>query len=98
VRVCMTDSTPYSAAGGWARLADPGFAEPGPAGADFAEPVPAGADFAEAGAPPAPGTISECVLHVSGLVPHRPYYATCAGPAEIRRAVIAELADAVPGQ
>ena len=142
VRVCMTNSTPYSAAGGWARLADPGFAEPVPTGADFAEPVPAGADFAEpvpadaetlfdlasltkvvatlplvlllhqrgqwsiddpvarwlSGAPPSPVTISECLLHVSGLVPHRPYYATCAGPAEIRRAVIAELADAVPGQ
>ena len=121
-RVCTPDSTPYSAAGGWARLAD----------ADFAEPVPADAetlfDLASLtkvvatlplvlllhqrgrwsiddpvarwlpGAPPSPVTISECLLHVSGLVPHRPYYATCAGPAEIRRTVIAELADAVPGQ
>ena len=30
-------------------------------------------------------------------VSHRPYYETCAGPAGIRRAVTAELADAVPG-
>ena len=122
VRVCTTDGTPYSSAGGWARLAD----------ADFPEPVPADAetlfDLASLtkvvatlplvlllhqrgqwsiddpvarwlpGAPPSPVTISECLLHVSGLVPHRPYYATCAGPAEIRRAVIAELADAVLGQ
>jgi CubicO group peptidase (beta-lactamase class C family) len=49
------------------------------------------------GAPRSPVTISDCLLHAAGLVPHRPYYATCAGPAEIRRAVIAELADAVPG-
>jgi CubicO group peptidase (beta-lactamase class C family) len=35
---------------------------------------------------------------VAGLVPHRPYYATCADPAEIKRAVTAELADALPGQ
>ena len=122
VRVCTTDSTPYSAAGGWARLAD----------ADLPEPVPADAetlfDLASLtkvvatlplvlllhqrgqwsiddpvarwlpGAPRSPVTISQCLLHVSGLVPHRPYYETCAGPAEIRRAVIAELADAVPGQ
>jgi serine-type D-Ala-D-Ala carboxypeptidase len=122
VRVCTRDSTAYSAAGGWARLAD----------ADLPEPVPADAetlfDLASLtkvvatlplvlllhqrgqwsiddpvarwlpGAPWSPVTISQCLLHVSGLVPHRPYYATCAGPAEIRRAVIAELADAVPGQ
>jgi CubicO group peptidase (beta-lactamase class C family) len=50
------------------------------------------------GAPRSPVTISQCLLHVAGLVPHRPYYATCADPAEIRRAVTAELADAVPGQ
>src|SRR5579859_1800987 len=49
------------------------------------------------GAPRSAVTIAQCLLHVSGLVPHRPYYETCAGPAEIRRAVIAELADAVPG-
>jgi CubicO group peptidase (beta-lactamase class C family) len=122
VRVCTRDSTPYLAAGGWARLAD----------ADLLEPVPADAetlfDLASLtkvvatlplvlllhqrgqwsiddpvarwlpGAPRSPVTISQCLLHVSGLVPHRPYYATCAGPADIRRAVIAELADAVPGQ
>src|SRR5580693_7959545 len=121
VRVCTTDSTPYSAAGGWARLAD----------ADFPEPVPADAgtlfDLASLtkvvatlplvlllhqqdrwsiddpvarwlpGAPRSPVTISQCLLHVAGLVPHRPYYQTCADPAEVRRAVIAELADAVPG-
>jgi N-acetylmuramic acid 6-phosphate etherase len=50
------------------------------------------------GAPPSPVTIGQCLLHVAGLVPHRPYYATCADPAEIRRAVTAELADAVPSQ
>ena len=49
------------------------------------------------GAPRSPVTISQCLLHVAGLVPHRPYYQTCADPAEVRRAVIAELADAVPG-
>ena len=122
VRVCTPESSPYAAAGGWARLAD----------ADFPEPVPADADtlFDLAsltkvvatlplvlllhqrgqwsiddpvarwlpGAPRSPVTISQCLLHISGLVPHRPYYAACADPAEIRRAVIAELADAVPGQ
>jgi CubicO group peptidase (beta-lactamase class C family) len=122
VRVCTPESSPYAAAGGWARLAD----------ADFPEPVPADADtlFDLAsltkvvatlplvlllhqrgqwsiddpvtrwlpGAPPSPVTISQCLLHVSGLIPHRPYYATCAGPPEIRQAVIAELAGAVPGQ
>jgi serine-type D-Ala-D-Ala carboxypeptidase len=50
------------------------------------------------GAPSSPVTISDCLLHISGLVPHRPFYQTCATPAEIRRAVIAELATAVPGQ
>lgn len=49
------------------------------------------------GAPRSALTIAQCLLHVSGLVPHRPYYETCAGPAEIRRAVTAELADAAPG-
>jgi serine-type D-Ala-D-Ala carboxypeptidase len=49
------------------------------------------------GAPRSPVTISDCLLHVAGLVPHRPYYATCADPAEIKRAVTAELATAVPG-
>jgi CubicO group peptidase (beta-lactamase class C family) len=50
------------------------------------------------GAPPSPVTISDCLLHVAGLVPHRHYYATCADPAGIRQAVTAELAGAVPGQ
>jgi serine-type D-Ala-D-Ala carboxypeptidase len=50
------------------------------------------------GAPRSPATIGDCLLHVAGLVPHRPYHATCADPAEIRRAVTAELANAVPGQ
>jgi Beta-lactamase len=122
VRVCTPDGSPYSAAGGWARLADPGFPEPVPADADtlfdlasltkvvttlplvlllhqrgqwsIDDPVARWLP----GAPRSPVTISQCLLHVSGLVPDRPYYATCAGPAEIRRAVIAELADAVPGQ
>jgi CubicO group peptidase (beta-lactamase class C family) len=49
------------------------------------------------GAPRSPVTISQLLLHAAGLVPHRPYYAMCADPAEIRRAVIAELAGAVPG-
>jgi CubicO group peptidase (beta-lactamase class C family) len=49
------------------------------------------------GAPPSPVTIAHLLLHAAGLIPHRPYYATCADPAEIRRAVIAELADARPG-
>jgi serine-type D-Ala-D-Ala carboxypeptidase len=49
------------------------------------------------GAPRSPVTISQLLLHAAGLVPHRPYYAMCADSAEIRRAVIAELADAVPG-
>ena len=50
------------------------------------------------GAPRSPVTISDCLLHVAGLVPERPYYAACADPAGIRRAVTAELAGAVPGQ
>jgi serine-type D-Ala-D-Ala carboxypeptidase len=49
------------------------------------------------GAPQSPVTISDCLLHVAGLVPHRPYYEACADPAEIKHAVIVELADAVPG-
>jgi serine-type D-Ala-D-Ala carboxypeptidase len=46
------------------------------------------------GAPPSPVTISDCLLHIAGLVPFRQYYLTCDGPAEIRKAVIAELATA----
>jgi serine-type D-Ala-D-Ala carboxypeptidase len=49
------------------------------------------------GAPRSPVTIADLLLHAAGLIPHRPYYATCDGPAEIKRAVIAELADASPG-
>jgi len=49
------------------------------------------------GAPASPVTISDCLLHIAGLVPFRQYYLTCAGPEEIRRAVIAELAAAAVG-
>ena len=122
VQVCTPGSSLYSAAGGWARLADAGCPEPVPADADtlfdlasltkvvatlplvlllhqrgqwsIDDPVARWLP----GAPRSPVTIGQCLLHMAGLVPHRPYYATCAGPAEIRRAVIAELADAVPGQ
>jgi serine-type D-Ala-D-Ala carboxypeptidase len=118
VRVCTSGSSPYSAAGGWAKLAGP---ESVPADADtlfdlasltkvvvtlplvlllhqrgrwsIDDPVARWLP----GAPRSPVTISQCLQHVAGLVPHRPYYETCAGPAEIRRAVIAELADAGPG-
>ncbi len=48
------------------------------------------------GAPRSPVTIGDCLLHTGGLVPHRPYYLTCARPADIRRAVVAELAHAAP--
>ena len=49
------------------------------------------------GAPPSVVTISDCLLHIAGLVPFRQYYLTCAGPAEIKRAVMAELAEAAVG-
>jgi serine-type D-Ala-D-Ala carboxypeptidase len=49
------------------------------------------------GAPRSPVTISDCLLHIAGLVPFRQYYLTCDGPAEIRRAVTAELAGAAVG-
>lgn len=49
------------------------------------------------GAPPSPVTISDCLLHIAGLVPFRQYYLTCADPTEIKRAVIGELADAAVG-
>jgi CubicO group peptidase (beta-lactamase class C family) len=49
------------------------------------------------GAPPSAVTISDCLLHIAGLVPFRQYYLTCAGPEEIKRAVIAELATAAGG-
>jgi len=48
------------------------------------------------GAPRSPVTISDCLLHTSGLVPHRPFYLTFAQPAEIRAAVVAELDGAKP--
>ena len=46
------------------------------------------------GAPPSPVTISDCLLHIAGLVPFRQYYLSCAGPDEIKAAVVAELATA----
>jgi CubicO group peptidase (beta-lactamase class C family) len=49
------------------------------------------------GAPPSPVTISDCLLHVAGLMPFRQYYLTCAGPEDIKRAVIGELATAAVG-
>ena len=48
------------------------------------------------GAPRSPVTIGDCLLHTGGLVPHRPFYLTCASPAEIRQAVVTELAGATP--
>jgi len=119
--VCTSGGSSYSAAGGWARLADARFPESVPADAgtlfglasltkvvttlplvllhqrgrwSIDDPVARWLP----GAPRSPVTISHCLRHVAGLVPHRPYHATCADPAEIRRAVIAELAGAVPGQ
>jgi serine-type D-Ala-D-Ala carboxypeptidase len=50
------------------------------------------------GAPASPVTISDCLLHTSGLVPHRPFYETCKSPEEIKRTVIGELASARPGR
>jgi serine-type D-Ala-D-Ala carboxypeptidase len=121
VRVCTSGDSPYAAAGGWARLADAGFAEPVPADPDtlfdlasltkvvatlplvlllhqrgrwsIDDPVARWLP----GAPRSPVTIADCLLHVAGLAPHRPYHASCAGPGTIRAAVTAELADAVPG-
>jgi serine-type D-Ala-D-Ala carboxypeptidase len=49
------------------------------------------------GAPSSPVTISDLLLHAAGLVPHREYYATHTDPAAIRRAVISELSEAIPG-
>jgi serine-type D-Ala-D-Ala carboxypeptidase len=46
------------------------------------------------GAPASPVTISDCLLHIAGLVPFRQYYLSCAGPDEIKAAVVAELATA----
>jgi CubicO group peptidase (beta-lactamase class C family) len=49
------------------------------------------------GAPPSPVSISDCLLHSAGLAPHRPYYQMYDDPAGIKRAVMADLADARPG-
>jgi len=49
------------------------------------------------GAPPSPVTISDCLLHIAGLVPFRQYFLTCDAPGEIKTAVIAELAGAAVG-
>jgi len=48
-------------------------------------------------APSSSVTISDCLLHTAGLVPFRQYYRTSSHPAEIKRAVIAELASASAG-
>jgi serine-type D-Ala-D-Ala carboxypeptidase len=123
-------ATAYSAAGGWAKLAD-SAAGPATPFSTVRAPVAADADtlFDLAsltkvvatlplvlllhqrgqwsiddpvarwlpGAPRSPVTISDCLLHIAGLVPFRQYYLTCEGPAEIRKAVTAELATAAVG-
>jgi CubicO group peptidase (beta-lactamase class C family) len=43
-------------------------------------------------------TLRQLLTHTSGLVDHRPFYATCSGPGEVRTAVFAEAAGAVPGR
>jgi serine-type D-Ala-D-Ala carboxypeptidase len=48
-------------------------------------------------APSSPVTISDCLLHTAGLVPFRQYYRTSSDPAELKRAVMAELANAAVG-
>jgi serine-type D-Ala-D-Ala carboxypeptidase len=48
-------------------------------------------------APASSVTISDCLLHAAGLVPFRQYYRTNSDPAEIKRAVMAELASAAAG-
>jgi serine-type D-Ala-D-Ala carboxypeptidase len=48
-------------------------------------------------APSSPVTISDCLLHAAGLVPFRQYYRTSNDPAEIKRAVTAELESAAVG-
>jgi hypothetical protein len=99
---CTPESSPYAAAGGWARLADTDFPEAVPADAetlfDLASLTKVVATLPLVlllhqrgqwsiddpvarwlpGAPRSPVTISQCLLHVAGLVPHRPYYETCA--------------------
>ncbi|HUB40956.1 MAG TPA: serine hydrolase domain-containing protein [Streptosporangiaceae bacterium] len=49
------------------------------------------------GAPRSPVTVSDCLLHVAGLVPFRQYYLTCSSPDEMKAAVTAELAGAAVG-
>lgn len=48
-------------------------------------------------APSSSVTISDCLLHTAGLVPFRQYYRASSDPAEIKRAVIAELHSAAVG-
>jgi CubicO group peptidase (beta-lactamase class C family) len=48
-------------------------------------------------APRSPVTIRHCLTHTSGLIPHRPFYESCRTPGQVRAAVLAELANAVPG-
>jgi CubicO group peptidase (beta-lactamase class C family) len=124
-QVCTPGGSPYTAAGGWARLplpddsGGPGAAIPAGAGTlfDLASLTKVVATLPLVlllhqrgrwsiddpvarwlpGAPRSPVTISDCLLHISGLVPHRPFFQTCASPAEIRRAVTAELAAAGGG-
>jgi serine-type D-Ala-D-Ala carboxypeptidase len=124
-RVCTPGGSPYTAAGGWARLPLPDdTGAPGPAIPAFPDTLFDLASLTKVvatlplvlllhqrgqwsiddpvarwlpGAPSSPVTISDCLLHRSGLVPHRPYFEICASPDAIRRAVTAELASAVPG-
>lgn len=49
------------------------------------------------GYPGAGTTLWHLLTHTSGLVDHRPFFATCKGPAEIRRAVFCEAEGAPPG-
>ncbi len=49
------------------------------------------------GAPRSAVTIRHCLTHTAGLAAHRPYFASFSEPAQIKRAVIGELAGAVPG-
>ena len=48
------------------------------------------------GAPPSPVTIGDCLLHSSGIAAHRMFYLMFERAADIRQAVIAELASAIP--
>ncbi|HZC39350.1 MAG TPA: serine hydrolase domain-containing protein, partial [Streptosporangiaceae bacterium] len=55
---------------------------------DIDEPIARWLD----GAPGSTVTIRGCLTHTSGLVAHRPFFATCPDAAAIRRAVVSELA------